>query len=52
MTATTTERTERRARILRLHRDGLTEREIARKVGVSRTTVWTTLQTAKKAAAE
>jgi transposase len=41
-------RTERNARILRLHREGLSEREIARHTGVSRSTVWAVIQAAKK----
>ncbi len=42
-------RTTRNQRIVDLHIDGLTEREIARLVGCSRTTVWTVLQRAKAA---
>lgn len=43
-------RAARAARILELHADGLSEREIAREVGTSRTTVWTTIQQARAAA--
>lgn len=35
---------ERRAKVAQLVKAGLTEREIARKLGVSRTTVWTDKQ--------
>ena len=39
------ERQRRDAEIRRLHREeGLSEREIARRLGWSRTTVWTALQ--------
>lgn len=44
------ERAARAARILELHADGLSERQIAREVGTSRTTVWTTIQRARAAA--
>jgi DNA-binding NarL/FixJ family response regulator len=40
-------REARNRRILELHRDGLSERQIAAELGVSRTTVWTVIQAAK-----
>lgn len=38
------QRTARDQRIVSLHNEGYSERQIAKRVGVSRTTVWTTLQ--------
>ena len=45
------ERNARNRRIVERHRDGLSEREIARELGCSRTTVWTVLQSRKTAEA-
>lgn len=46
-TATTAPSKEARdARILRLHENGHSEREIARQVGCSRSTVWNVIQKA------
>ncbi|HYI67105.1 MAG TPA: helix-turn-helix domain-containing protein [Candidatus Limnocylindrales bacterium] len=42
-----TQRVERNRRIVALHAEGKSEREIARELGCSRTTVWTVLQVAK-----
>lgn len=41
--------TERRAEVARRSKAGETEREIAKALGVSRTTVWTDKQVAKAA---
>jgi biotin operon repressor len=41
-------RLARTLRILELHRAGYSERAIARQVGTSRTTVWQTIQAAKR----
>lgn len=49
-TTTASNRIVRDERILRLHAHGHSEREIARLVGVSRTTVWNVIQAAKKSA--
>lgn len=43
-------RAARDERILELHADGLSEREIARDLNTSRTTVWTVIQKARAAA--
>jgi DNA-binding GntR family transcriptional regulator len=48
--ATPTDRAQRDAEIYRLHDQMRTEREIAKQLGVSRTTVWNALQRRKVAA--
>jgi transposase len=47
-TTTPTQRATRDARILYLVRDGYSEREIAKRIGVSRSTVWARKQAMTK----